>query len=246
MNETRTRLPAALLKALNTSEEDPHSEKSSEVKLTLKELVKAANELSQAYPIVDLDGKVRGVTERTIRYYIQEGVLPPPQGAGPSSYYSLEHLTRLSLVWRFKAALLPLSQIKQLMSELSLAELEQIANQFHSELAQTYPVLGAAKKRMEQGRVAPVLNPVSNPEMDDLEVFQPPDDTNLGQSADEVEAGLLDAPAQIAGLNFAGRWNRIALAPGLELHYQEGGPQDSGVGRERLARLVELAMRLYR
>ncbi len=194
-----------------------------DVRLTLKELVRATE-----------------VSERTIRYYIQKGVLPPPQGAGPASRYGLEHLTRLSLVRRFKAALLPLAQIKSLLAEISVDELEKVAEQLHHDLARTHPVLDERARpglrrsngssTSEQPATELKLAPV-----EELEVFRPPADNDLNPPPE-------NSPAEFS---FAGRWNRIALAPGLELHYQESGPQDNAPGRERLAQLIELAMRLY-
>lgn len=239
MTKTRSNLPpdllAALQEATNTSF-DLNANKAAEPKLTLKELVKATE-----------------VSERTIRYYIQEGILPPPQGAGPASRYGLEHLTRLSLVRRFKA-LLPLSKIKELMSELAPGELEKVADQLYSELTHTNPVPLPAEERTEIREVQPSglkkPRPIpanwSWPRADaDVEVFRlPEDEVTAAHSQDEQ--GLIEPPAELDSLTFAGRWNRIALAPGLELHYQEGGPQDTGAGREQVARLVELAMRIYR
>ncbi|MGH3054299.1 MAG: helix-turn-helix domain-containing protein, partial [Gaiellaceae bacterium] len=39
-----------------------------------------------------------GMSERTIRYYIQFGLLPSPEGAGPKSRYTPSHLSRLTLI----------------------------------------------------------------------------------------------------------------------------------------------------
>jgi len=36
-----------------------------------------------------------GVTRRTIRYYVQRGLIPPPLGAGRGHYYTAAHLERL-------------------------------------------------------------------------------------------------------------------------------------------------------
>lgn len=36
-----------------------------------------------------------GVSRRTIRYYVQRGLVPPPLGAGRGHYYTGEHLQRL-------------------------------------------------------------------------------------------------------------------------------------------------------
>ena len=35
------------------------------------------------------------VSRRTVRYYIQKGLLPPPKGQGRGSFYDSSHLSRL-------------------------------------------------------------------------------------------------------------------------------------------------------
>ena len=39
-----------------------------------------------------------GVTRRTVRFYIQKGVLSPPQGAGRGARYTREHLAQLEQI----------------------------------------------------------------------------------------------------------------------------------------------------
>lgn len=61
-----------------------------------------------AVHIYRMDGETRygieelaqlgGVSRRTIRYYIQEGLLPPPLGVGRGRHYGKEHLERLIAV----------------------------------------------------------------------------------------------------------------------------------------------------
>jgi DNA-binding transcriptional MerR regulator len=58
------------------------------------------------------------VSVRTVRYYISEGLLPPPEGAGPASAYSPGHLARLRLIQRLKEAYLPLKEIRRRLSGL--------------------------------------------------------------------------------------------------------------------------------
>ena len=69
------------------------------------------------------------VTERTVRYYIKEGLLPPPHGSGPFSRYGYEHWLRLQFIKRLKDEYLPLSEIKNLLDSRSTAELDQLARQ---------------------------------------------------------------------------------------------------------------------
>lgn len=65
------------------------------------------------------------VSTRTVRYYIAEGLLPPPEGAGPSSVYTAGHLVRLRLIQRLKAAYWPLKEIRRRLAGLSDAEVER-------------------------------------------------------------------------------------------------------------------------
>jgi DNA-binding transcriptional MerR regulator len=46
------------------------------------------------YAIGDL-ADLGGVSRRTVRYYVQEGLLPPPHGVGRGNHYGPEHLDQL-------------------------------------------------------------------------------------------------------------------------------------------------------
>ena len=79
--------------------------------------------LSQPMTLAELT-EAADVSTRTVRYYIAEGLLPPPEGAGPSSVYTAGHLARLSLIGRLKAAYWPLKEIRRRLAGLSDAEVE--------------------------------------------------------------------------------------------------------------------------
>ena len=66
------------------------------------------------------------VSVRTVRYYIAEGLLPPPEGSGPGSAYSQGHLDRLRLIQRLKEAYLPLKEIRRRLSGLSDDEVRSV------------------------------------------------------------------------------------------------------------------------
>jgi DNA-binding transcriptional MerR regulator len=57
-----------------------------------------------------------GVSPRTVRYYIQQGLLPAPE-KGPGAHYGPEHLERLLLIKRFQREHLPLAEIRRLLEE---------------------------------------------------------------------------------------------------------------------------------
>jgi DNA-binding transcriptional MerR regulator len=68
-----------------------------------------------------------GVSVRTVRYYIAEGLLPPPITAGPRSSYTQAHLDRLRLIDRMKAAYLPLKEIRRRLTALDDHEIHRLA-----------------------------------------------------------------------------------------------------------------------
>ncbi len=63
------------------------------------------------------------VSSRTVRYYIQQGLLPPADRAGPGATYGQGHLDRLNLILRLKSQHLPLSEISRRLNGLSDADI---------------------------------------------------------------------------------------------------------------------------
>lgn len=61
--------------------------------------------------------KEADVTTRTVRYYIAEGLLPPPEGAGRHAWYSDTHLQRLLRIAELKADYLPLREIRRQLQQ---------------------------------------------------------------------------------------------------------------------------------
>jgi DNA-binding transcriptional MerR regulator len=78
---------------------------------------------SQTMTLAELT-EAADVSTRTVRYYISEGLLPPPEGAGPASVYTAGHLARLRMIQRLKAAYWPLKEIRRRLSGLTDAEVE--------------------------------------------------------------------------------------------------------------------------
>ena len=55
--------------------------------------------------------KLTGTTPRTIRYYVQRGLLPAPEFRGKDTTYGDEHLRRLRAIKRMQEARVPLEEI---------------------------------------------------------------------------------------------------------------------------------------
>jgi len=58
-----------------------------------------------------------GVTTRTVRYYVQQGLLPSP-GLGAGARYGQGHLARLRLIRRLQSEHLPLAEIRRRLEGL--------------------------------------------------------------------------------------------------------------------------------
>lgn len=76
----------------------------------------------RSYTLDDLTAQT-GLTVRTVRYYISEGLLPPPHGAGPGTRYTQHHLDRLLLIGALKDAYLPLKEIRRRIAGMTDAEI---------------------------------------------------------------------------------------------------------------------------
>lgn len=72
---------------------------------------------SPRYTANDLASRA-GVSERTVRYYVVEGLLPPPDGRGRGAHYGAGHLTRLKLIRAIQQAGNELETIREYLTEL--------------------------------------------------------------------------------------------------------------------------------
>ena len=68
------------------------------------------------YTIEDLC-ELTGYTRRTIRYYIQEGLLDPPAGRGRGGFYFDSHLKRLNEIKSFQDKGLKLAAIQEVLKK---------------------------------------------------------------------------------------------------------------------------------
>ncbi len=75
------------------------------------------------YTIQELSD-LTGVPRRTIHFYTQQEILPPPEGAGLSTRYRQIHLVRLKLIPILRQEGLRLDQIRNFYKTQAPAELE--------------------------------------------------------------------------------------------------------------------------
>jgi DNA-binding transcriptional MerR regulator len=90
------------------------------------------------YTIAELE-TISGVNRRNIHFYVQQGVLPPPEGAGLGARYAEEHLLRLRAIPILRNRGLRLDEIREKLAEAGSRELEQL-------LAKPQPLPGEVRR----------------------------------------------------------------------------------------------------
>lgn len=70
--------------------------------------------------------EVTGVPRRTIYFYVQQGILPPPSGAGLAARYHQSHLLRLQAIPRLREIGWRLDRIREFFQSATDAEIQVI------------------------------------------------------------------------------------------------------------------------
>lgn len=153
-----------------------------------------------------------GVSPRTVRYYVQRGLLPAPVFRGRDTAYGEEHIVRLRAIKRLQEAYLPLDAIERELKQRPLSELREIADGART----IAPVLPGAETAHEVLRNAPPAASV------------PP-------VSSSIPRGFPTSPAPESP-RAAARYQRFVLAPGLELHLSEDASDEVKQWAERIRR----------
>jgi len=130
------------------------------------------------------------VTPRTVHFYVQQGLLPGPDGAGRGAKYSKRHLIRLRLVRRLQKEHLPLAEIRRRLDALSDKEVEALLETTASDKVARESALDYVRS---------VLSAERSPR------------SRTPQSPALVDMSTQDAPARST-------WDRVALTTDIELH----------------------------
>jgi DNA-binding transcriptional MerR regulator len=70
-----------------------------------------------------------GVSVRTVRYYIGEGLLSGPANRGKYASYDEQHLARLRLIRRLVDQHVPLAEVRERLAQLSVDEVHSVLQQ---------------------------------------------------------------------------------------------------------------------
>jgi len=152
------------------------------------------------YRLAEL-AELTGVTPRTIRYYIVEGLLSPPQGAGPAAAYTVAHRDRLRLIAALKARYVPLREIRRRLAALTDAQVRaELQEQGTAQRPEPVGTTPAASAERGTPRVPARPGPPR-------QATPPP-----------VPVPVVAPPREL--------WERIVLADGIELHVRADRRQE--------------------
>jgi DNA-binding transcriptional MerR regulator len=194
-----------------------------------------------------------GVTPRTIRYYIVSGLLPSPGRAGPGTTYTDGHLNRLRLIRRLQREHLPLAEIRSRLAALDDATVAALVEAPAGE-----PAAGSAidyirgvleGDRSPDGTLWNRPFDIASPSITPA----PPASPRLTGNAVDIDLpryrlaessqAYTETPTPPAATPDRSQWDRILLAPDVELHVRRP------LGRrahKRVERLIEIARELLK
>ena len=154
------------------------------------------------YALQDL-ADLTGLTPRTIRFYVAQGLLPSPGRVGPGATYGSGHLARLRLIRQLQREHLPLAEIRARLESLDDAAVVAIV-----EAASTPPTPESAadyiRGVLARSRIAdsPAAYTLAAP----ARLMAPP------MPAQQASPPPESPPADRS------QWDRVVLVPDVELH----------------------------
>ncbi len=194
----------------------------------------------ERYSLTEL-ADLGGVTPRTVRYYLAQGLLPSVGSSGPGSKYDPGHLARLRLIRRLQAEHLPLAEIRRRLEALTDDEIAGLAGQADppppSDSALDYlrSVLdgSSALRRPAEAPPAPVRVPP--PRLSPASLSRGRRTTEVGgmalreaavegagplptPSAPSASAAAPAVPAAPERATERSQWERVVITPDVELH----------------------------
>ena len=173
----------------------------------------------QRYSLTEL-ADLGGVTPRTVRYYISQGLLPGPLGAGPGPKYDDTDLARLRLIKRLQRDHQPLAQIRTVLDGLGDEQILHVGSDREpapTDSALDYLRRVTGSRQVSEAPMSPAYASVPPPLLKPASTAAPPpDDVRLERS----------------------QWERIDLTPDVELHIRRPLVRSTA---KRVDRLIAIA-----
>lgn len=187
--------------------------------------------MSDKYFSIQELAALAGVSVRTIRFYLSEGLLPSPAMRGRYTDYDESYLYRLRLIQKLKDAHLPLREIRRQMQNLSAASVRELAQSEELMVDKLLPTEPEIEPEVRDSAVDYISRVLENQAVFHRLERQP----NPTPVAEPPARPQFRKPHQ-SQLEVRGeQWKRIPLADGLELHVREPMTPEMA---ERVRRLI--------
>lgn len=176
------------------------------------------------YTLTEL-ADLANVSPRTIRYYISQGLLPGPGTVGPGAKYDDTDLARLRVVKRLQLDHLPLAEIRGRLADMDDDEVAQL------DQAPPPPVDSALDYLRRIRAPHPIAERPAMYRMSKLLPTEP--------EPQPAAAAPAPAPAPAPDIRLErSQWDRIELAPDIELHIRRPLARSTA---KRVDRLISIA-----
>ncbi len=179
-----------------------------------------------------------GVTVRTIRYYADEGLLPDPIQRGKYAYYTNAHLAQLRVILQMKDLHFSLREIREAIQTTPADLLREKLSPPKSAAA---PAPAVEPRRKAAAQEAPAERSMPAPGSRALDYIHRIADfrTELRPPAPSPSQPAMDRPGNAQKRALSGEqenWQRVILAPGIELHLREPvQPETEGLVQQIIA-----------
>ena len=176
------------------------------------------------YTLTEL-ADVAGVTPRTIRYYLGQGLLPAVGQSGPGVRYGPGYLARLLVIRRLQVEHLPLAEIRRRLEGLDEATIVELAGS--EPTPPTDSALDYLRSVLAGGGSGSGDIPQSASKKGYLRALGGP-----GLQSSAAPAAPASAPIERS------QWERIVLAPDIELHLRRPLSRSHNKQVERLVTIA--------
>lgn len=202
------------------------------------------------YSIAEL-ADLAGVTPRTVRFYLAQGLLPSPGATGPGVKYGEGHLDRLRLIRRLQRQHLPLAEIRNQLEGLDPRRISMLAD---AELTPDSVAGVVSPQDTAIDYIRRVLSPVPAASPTAAPAATPGLLKRLAVSERRPPYALSSAPAapiptappparsEAPDVIERSQWERISLAADIELHVRRPLPRTTS---RKVDRLVTIARELF-
>lgn len=207
--------------------------------------------MSTDSPLFDLSELARAtdVTPRTIRYYVQQGLLAPPGSRGPGARYDEGHRDRLILIRRWQRLHLPLAEVRRRLEQMDDEAVRRALQE--GELPRLGSALDYLHGVMASRETGEGVLPAQ-------EFFSRRADASMSGDAptfrrnrptgdpDHPLAAPAPLPAEQPSTSPAparSTWERIPLSPDIELHLRRPLTREDNRAADRL---LDFARHLFR